>query len=109
MRLEEWLLAILLVLLLGSQAVWIFLDARKRGETYWLWGIYGMTNVPSALIVYLLVTRNRKVTCPDCGQSFAKKHRSCPHCGGAVITCPGCGEKVPVHWAHCPRCFRRLR
>lgn len=41
-----------------AQAVWIFLDARKRGEKYyWLWGLFGLTNVPQALLVYLIVTR----------------------------------------------------
>lgn len=44
--------------LLIAQAVWIFTDARKRGEKYyWLWGLLGLTNVPQGLIVYLIVTR----------------------------------------------------
>jgi ABC-type Co2+ transport system permease subunit len=47
--------AIPLVLL---QAVWIFLDARKRKEKkYWLWGLFGLINFPQSLIVYLVVTR----------------------------------------------------
>lgn len=41
-----------------TQATWIFLDARKRKEKYYfLWGLYGMINCPSSLIVYLVVTR----------------------------------------------------
>jgi len=44
--------------LLLAQATWIFLDARKRGEKrYWLWGLFGLINVPQCLIVYLIVTR----------------------------------------------------
>lgn len=40
------------------QGMWVFLDARKRGEKYyWLWGLYGLLNVPGSLIIYLLVTR----------------------------------------------------
>lgn len=108
MRLEHWPLVVLVALLLSTQALWIFLDARKRGENYWLWGIYGMTNVPSALIVYLLVTRNRKVRCPDCGQLFAKKHAACPHCGGATKTCPSCAEEVQIGWGYCPHCSHKL-
>jgi hypothetical protein len=40
------------------QAAWIFQDARKRGEKYyWLWGLFGLMNVPESLLIYLLVTR----------------------------------------------------
>ncbi|MFZ5354346.1 MAG: hypothetical protein ACOZCL_16715 [Bacillota bacterium] len=40
------------------QGWWIFNDARKRGERfYWLWGLYGLLNTPSSLLIYLLVTR----------------------------------------------------
>lgn len=49
------LIAVFLVII---QATWIFLDARKRGERYyWLWGLFGLINVPQSLIVYLVVTR----------------------------------------------------
>jgi len=44
--------------LLLIQAYWIFSDARKRGEKhYWLWGLFGLINVPQSTIVYLIVTR----------------------------------------------------
>ncbi len=44
--------------LLLAQAAWIFTDSRKRGEKYyWLWGLFGLINVPQSLIVYLIVTR----------------------------------------------------
>lgn len=44
--------------LLTAQAVWIFLDAKKRKEKhYWLWGLFGLINCPQSLIVYLVVTR----------------------------------------------------
>lgn len=49
------LLAIPILLVQGS---WIFYDARKRKEKYyWLWGLLGLINAPSSLLVYLLVTR----------------------------------------------------
>jgi len=52
------ILMIIVVPLLLTQATWIFLDARKRGEKYyWLWGLFGMINVPQSLIIYLIVTR----------------------------------------------------
>jgi hypothetical protein len=50
---------IFLIPILLIQATWIFYDARKRKEKYyWLWGLFGLLNVPSSLIVYLLVTRS---------------------------------------------------
>ena len=54
------LLIVLLVIapFLLIQAIWIFKDAKKRGEKfYWLWGIFGLLNIPESLIVYLVVTR----------------------------------------------------
>jgi hypothetical protein len=48
----------ILVPILLIQSAWIFYDSRKRKEKYyWLWGIFGLLNVPSSLIIYLLVTR----------------------------------------------------
>jgi len=50
------IIAIIPFLLL--QASWIFKDAKKRGEKYyWLWGLFGLINLPESLIIYLVVTR----------------------------------------------------
>lgn len=46
-----WQWALIAVLLLG-QGIFIFQDAQKRGAKAWLWGLYGLTSVPTALIVY---------------------------------------------------------
>ena len=56
MRNNPWLYVLLGAVLL-TQATWIFIDAKKRGEMAWLWGLLGLLNVPTSLIVYLLVTR----------------------------------------------------
>lgn len=41
-----------------TQGFWIYTDAKKRGEKYyWLWGFFGLLNIPSSLIIYLIVTR----------------------------------------------------
>jgi len=51
------LLAIVIPLAL-LQGAWIFFDARRRKERYyWLWGIFGLMNIPSSLLIYLCVTR----------------------------------------------------
>lgn len=74
---------ILLAVVLISQGSWIFMDASKRGENKWLWGLYGLTNVPSSLIVYLLVTRTfqRGRLCESCKKKVKAQYKYCPYCG----------------------------
>ena len=52
--LYQW---IILGALLLSQSVWLFRDAQKRKTHPWIWGIWGLTSVPTPLIVYLIVVR----------------------------------------------------
>jgi hypothetical protein len=56
---SELVFVVLLAIpILLVQASWIFYDARNRKEKYyWLWGLFGLINCPSSLLVYLLVTR----------------------------------------------------
>lgn len=43
---------------LFMQALWIFKDAKKRGDKGCvLWGLFGLINIPESLLVYLIVTR----------------------------------------------------
>ena len=52
------LIVILVIPILLTQATWIFKDDKKRKEKYyWLWGLFGLTNCPQSLIIYLIVTR----------------------------------------------------
>lgn len=54
----KYLPYIILIILLLCQGLWVFLDARKRGEKYyWLWGLFCSINIPSNILVYLIVTR----------------------------------------------------
>ncbi|GIP54624.1 hypothetical protein [Paenibacillus vini] len=48
---------ILVAMLLLAQGMWIFQNARKRGKgmSAWFWGIWGLINFPTPLLVYLLV------------------------------------------------------
>jgi hypothetical protein len=76
------ILWLLLGALLVAQATWIFRDARRRGEGYaWLWGLFGLINVPSSLIVYVLVTRRGNTRCTECLKSIPRESRICPYCG----------------------------
>ncbi len=47
-----WLLAILLPILF-LQGTWMFIDASKRGKYRWLWGLWGLTNIPTPLLIYI--------------------------------------------------------
>jgi hypothetical protein len=74
---------VLIAIIMTSQASLIFFDASKRGENKWIWGLYGLTNFPSALIVYLLVTRvfAKENVCNPCKRKFRAAYRYCPYCG----------------------------
>ena len=48
---------VLLIVLLLSQGIWIFRDAQKHSRYPWFWGIWGLMQVPTPLVVYLLVVR----------------------------------------------------
>lgn len=53
---------LLIVLFVFFQGIWIFRDAQKRGRFPWLWGIWGISNFPTPLIVYYfaVIRRDRK-------------------------------------------------
>lgn len=48
---------ILLAIILFTQAIWLFQDSSKRHANKWLWGIWGLIQVPTPLLVYFLVVR----------------------------------------------------
>ncbi|MCL6614993.1 MAG: zinc ribbon domain-containing protein [Firmicutes bacterium] len=92
-----WALGLLVAAILLIQAIWIFLDARRRGENHWLWGFFGLLNFPSSLFVYLLVTRR-----PWSGaRSRTQRTSALP---GA---CGGCGKPLAADWIACPYCGER--
>ncbi|WP_069649885.1 zinc-ribbon domain-containing protein [Caloranaerobacter ferrireducens] len=81
------LMWILIAILLLIQASWIFYDASRRGENKWLWGLFGLLNIPSSLIVYLLVTRLilKSKKCKECGKRIVRNSIYCPYCGNKVV------------------------
>lgn len=48
-----------LVLLLGAQGSWLFLDARQKGERAWFWGLWGLIQTPMPLLFYWLFVLRR--------------------------------------------------
>ena len=77
------ILWIVLGVVLTVQASWIYLDAARRGENKWLWGIFGVLNTPTNLIIYLIVTRVilKYNPCTECGKNIRGNYKFCPHCG----------------------------
>jgi hypothetical protein len=56
---------VLLAVVLLTQSIYIFQDAQKRGAKAWLWGLYGLTSVPTAFLVYwFCVVRKKKKNTP---------------------------------------------
>lgn len=46
---------IVLGIVLFTQGTWLFNNATKRGRRAWFWGLWGIMNCPTPLIVYWLV------------------------------------------------------
>jgi hypothetical protein len=78
---------IIIGLALAIQGGWIFNDASKRGENKWLWGIYGLMNIPTSLIVYLIVTRKalKQTKCENCNKNINSKFNYCPYCAKKIV------------------------
>lgn len=77
---------LILGIALLTQSAWIFWDSSKRGENKWLWGFYGILNIPSSLIIYLLVTRIilKPKPCMSCKKNIRGNYEYCPHCGEKI-------------------------
>ncbi|TYQ15808.1 UNVERIFIED_CONTAM: hypothetical protein Cloal_2298 [Acetivibrio alkalicellulosi] len=77
---------VVIICILLTQGCWIFWDASKRGENKWLWGLFGLLNAPSNLIIYLIVTRVilKPNPCKVCSKNIRKSYKYCPYCGEKV-------------------------
>ncbi|GLB58761.1 sigma-Y antisigma factor component [Cytobacillus sp. NCCP-133] len=56
---EELSLPLLIVvgLILIAQSIFLFVDARRHGHNYWLWGIAGLIQAPMPTLFYLIFVR----------------------------------------------------
>lgn len=56
---EEISLPLLIIvgIILIAQSTFLFLDARKHGHNYWLWGIIGIIQAPMPTLFYLIFVR----------------------------------------------------
>lgn len=55
-----WYGWVALGLALLTQGTWLFLDARKRGARAWFWGLIGLIQVPTPLVLYWFFVIRRK-------------------------------------------------
>ncbi|MCM3178736.1 sigma-Y antisigma factor component [Cytobacillus horneckiae] len=54
---EMLLVFITCAIILISQSLFLFVNARKHGHNYWLWGILGLIQAPMPTLFYLLFAR----------------------------------------------------
>jgi hypothetical protein len=53
-NLELYVFVPILILLLLTQSMLLFVDAKKKGSYPWLWGIWGLIQLPMPTLFYLL-------------------------------------------------------
>lgn len=104
------LVFIFLLLYLG-QALWVYLDSKKKGNAYdWLWGILSLISCPVPLIIYFIISRNGMKKCINCGKSVDKSSKICPYCGETPHKlCQNCGYIIESNWSFCPNCKEKLK
>ncbi|KHF37826.1 hypothetical protein [Halalkalibacter okhensis] len=51
---ELYVLIPLLVVVLLTQSILLFIDAKKKGSFAWFWGIWGLIQFPMPTVFYLL-------------------------------------------------------
>jgi RNA polymerase subunit RPABC4/transcription elongation factor Spt4 len=114
-------------LLQAALAVWVGLDANKRGLNGVLWGLLVFFTGIVGLIVYLLVgpvmqmqrgdpdrppipppaTTSEPHRCPACRADVNTDFKICPYCGTS-LQCGQCGKRVVAEWKVCPYCTHPL-
>lgn len=49
---NELILIILAIPILLAQGIWLYIDAKRRGTYAWAWGIVGLIQFPTPLLLY---------------------------------------------------------
>lgn len=103
-------------------AVWVGIDANRRGSNGLLWGALVFFAPIVGLVVYLLIAPNlvggplrpaaeaearaapaTDVTCSNCARPLAEEFKLCPYCGTSR-RCSGCDQPLRADWKLCPSC-----
>ena len=106
-------------------AIWVGIDAHRRGSNGFLWGLLVFFTPVVGLIVYLILApslakRNgataaqpppavppSTVPCPSCGQALQPEFKACPYCSFS-LRCKQCDQPVRKGWKVCPYCTAPL-
>lgn len=108
-------------------AVWVGVDAGKRGMQGLLWGLLVFFTSIVGVVVYLLVRSGSMpplngdrpqpppsatagaVNCASCQGALQPGFKICPYCGEPVERkCPSCDQPIRAGWKHCPECGANL-
>lgn len=49
---NELIIIILAIPILLAQGIWLYIDAKRRGTYAWAWGIVGLIQFPTPLLLY---------------------------------------------------------
>lgn len=49
---NELIIIILAIPILLAQGIWLYIDAKRRGTHAWAWGIVGLIQFPTPLLLY---------------------------------------------------------
>ncbi|MGL4374001.1 MAG: zinc ribbon domain-containing protein [Turicibacter sp.] len=103
-----------------GQVVWIYLDAKERGDRLkGVWTLFAVVALllsiglpfllPLPLLVYLLISRSSGYKCPNCSHQVKNDYCACPQCGTTLKSkCPTCHQPVDSKWSYCPSCSAKL-
>lgn len=50
----EWYMIVLIVVGVLVQSTFLFIDAKKKNSFPWFWGIWGLIQLPTPTVFYLL-------------------------------------------------------
>lgn len=100
-------------------AVWVGVDAQRRGSNGFLWGLLVFFTPVVGLIVYLILAptlaqRNGAsaappaAPCPSCGQALQAEFKVCPYCS-VSLRCKQCDQPLRANWKVCPYCTASLK
>lgn len=70
------------VLMTSSVCVWVYRDAKERGERAWMWvAVILMSSPILGGLLYLIARREEKLPCRFCGWKVNRDARYCERCG----------------------------
>ncbi len=88
------------LMLTAAICIWVYQDAKERGERAWMWVLILLLSSPIVGgIIYLIVRKEERIPCRFCGWMLERGSFYCNRCGKANPFCdPGSGyrEDLPV-------------